>query len=99
MVQTGRWKEYKDNDTLQNVFYEQLKYCKYEVVPGPGNLIKFAVPDGTRNELGEYIHDDLIMSAAMSAVLEEKIGGEWMQPADALIVEAADPLEEMGARW
>ena len=99
MVMTGRWKEYKDSDGLQKTFFEQLKYCKYEVVPGPGNMIKYAVPDGTRNQNGEYVHDDLIMSAAMSAAIEEKMADSWIQPAETLIIPAADPLEEMGARW
>lgn len=99
MVQTGRWREYKDTDALQRRFWEQIKYCKYEVVPGPGNLICFAVPDGTRNEQGDYVHDDLIMSAAMSAAIEEKIGSDWMAPADALIVEAPDPLKEIRKKW
>lgn len=99
MAKLGRWKEYKENDALQNRYYEQLKYCKYEVIPGPGNMMRFAVPDGTRNENGEYVHDDLIMSACMSAVIEEKVGGSWMLPADTLIVEAADPLKEMRKKW
>ena len=99
MVQTGRWKEYRQRDALQERYFEQIRYCKYEVVPGPGNLVKFAVPDGTRNSQGEYVHDDLIMSAAMSAVIEEKIAGGWIAPAETLIVDAADPLEEMGGGW
>ena len=99
MVKTGRWKEYKLRDDLQNRFYEQLKYCKYEILPGPGNMMRFSVPDGTKNEVGEYIHDDLIMSAAMSAVIEEKVGGNWMLPADTLVVEAADPLKEIRKKW
>lgn len=99
MVQTGRWREYKNADALQRRFFEQIQYCKYEVVPGPGNLIRYAVPDGTRNEQGDYVHDDLIMSAAMSAAIEEKIGSDWIAPADALIVEAADPLKEMRKKW
>ena len=99
MIQTGRWKEYKQRDALQARYFEQIRYCRYEGVLGPGNLIKFAVPDGTRNEQGEYVHDDLIMSAAMSAVIEEKIAGNWIAPAETLVVQAADPLEEMGNGW
>ncbi len=94
MINTGRWKEYKDPDDLQDRYYEQIKYCKYEVMPGPGNIMKFAVPDGTRNKNLDYVHDDLIMSAAMSAVIEEKVSGQWIAPADTLIISAADPLEE-----
>lgn len=99
MVQTGRWREYRKADELQRRFFEQIRYCKYEVVPGPGNYIRFAVPDGTRNDRGEYVHDDLIMSAAMSAAIEEKIGGQWIAPADALVIEAADPLKGRRKKW
>ena len=93
MINTGRWKEYKTHDALQERYFEQIKHCKYEVVPGPGNLIKFAVPDGTRNESGDYVHDDLIMSAAMAAVIDEKNQGSWIVPTEVVMVEAADPLE------
>lgn len=93
MVNTGRWKEYRDSDELQKVYFEQLKYCRYEVIPGPGQKIKYSVPDGTRNKKGEYIHDDLIMSAAMSAVIEKQIGDSWVMPAETLVVQAADPLD------
>ena len=99
MVQTGRWKEYTPGDALQERFFEQIKFCKYEVLPGPGNLIRFSVPDGTRNENNEYIHDDLIMSAAMSAVVEERIGTNFIVPADTLIVDGIDPLETLESRW
>ena len=68
-------------------------------MPGVGNLIKFSVPDGTRNENGEYVHDDLIMSAAMSAVIEERVSGAWVLPAETLIVPAADPLEEYDGNY
>ena len=97
MIKTGRWKEYKTSDPLQELYFEQIKYCKYEVVPGPGNMMKFAVPDGTKNENNEYVHDDLIMSAAMAAVIDKKVAGRWIVPADTLIIQAADPLEEMGS--
>lgn len=99
MINTGRWKEYKTPDALQERYYEQIKYCKYEVMPGVGNLIKFSVPDGTRNENGEYVHDDLIISAAMSAVIEERVSGAWVLPAETLIVPAADPLEEYDGNY
>jgi hypothetical protein len=38
---------------------------EYEVRPGPGQLLKWGVPDPT-------VHDDLVMSAALVAVLEEQ---------------------------
>ena len=99
IVHTGRWKEYKDNDHLKSLFFEQLKYCKYEILPGVGKKMRFSVPDGTRNLDGEYVHDDLIMSAAMSAAIEAKLGDTWLSPADALIVEANDPYKDRNRRW
>lgn len=98
MVNTGRWQESITPDPLRDKFLEQLDYCQYEVMGGVGNMIRFSVPDGQKNERGEFIHDDLIMSAAMSAVIEDKVGESWILPGETLFVEAADPLLERG-KW
>jgi hypothetical protein len=56
---------------LQALFFSQLIFCQYEVVPGPGKLLKWSVPNGARDPVsGAYLHDDLIMSAALCAVLD-----------------------------
>jgi hypothetical protein len=55
--------------------------------------MKWGVPDGTREiESGDLIHDDLVISAAMCALLDDR---EWGR-AESAIVEAIDPLKDLG---
>ena len=55
--------------------------------------MKWGVPDGTRDESsGEHLHDDLVISAALCALLD---GKEWGR-ADSAIVYAEDPLGDLG---
>ena len=101
IVDSGRWHEPQEwlqpqeQDQLHAQFLRQLRFCTYSIQPGPGRLMRWGVPDGARDPAtGEYVHDDLLLSAALSAVLEEL---DW-QPragADPGLVRARDPLEGM----
>ena len=47
-----------------------------EVGAGPGKTLKWGVPAGRRDaETGEPVQDDLLISAALCAVLDEKMWG------------------------
>lgn len=70
LIDAGRFKEYaSDADEPSSrghatALYEaQLRATTYEVLRGPGNVLRWSVParDG---------HDDLVMSAALTAELE-----------------------------
>jgi hypothetical protein len=64
-----------------------------EVLPGPERRIKWGVPEGARNPIsGAPIHDDLLLSAALVAVLD---GLEWGQ-ANSAVLPSVDPLEGLG---
>jgi hypothetical protein len=90
IIETGRFKEYAPADPL---FIEQLSFTMLEVQPGPAHLIKWSVPDGTRNPAtGELVHDDLVLSAALVGVIDEQ---EWASTGPALIVRAVDPMFEL----
>ncbi len=68
---TGGSETRPDSADLQALFFQQLLYCQYEVLPGPQKQLKWSVPDGARDPVtGDYLHDDLIMSAALTAVLD-----------------------------
>ena len=92
MVDTGRWIEYKGNETnilqstftpgkekyevlkepelLRQMFFRELRACRIEPTGNPSN-VRWGVKDGTRDHVsGRMLHDDLVMSAAMS-VFEE----------------------------
>lgn len=68
IIDSGRYKDYgNDNHSDTLLFWKQLAAIEYEVRPGPGQLIKWSVPDPA-------LHDDLVMSAALVAALD---GQEW----------------------
>ncbi len=100
MVDTGRLKTYAPDPTthsklnkLHDLFFLQLQNTQYEIVPGPDKKIKWAVPEGARDMAsGELIHDDLVLSAALLAVLDDQ---NWSVTGPAAVVKAADPLDDM----
>ncbi len=64
LIDGGRFKEYADDgDELTRVYRHQLAACTYEVLPGPGRLLRWSVP-ASRG------HDDLLVSAALAARLD-----------------------------
>ncbi len=59
-----------DQAYLQHQFYRQLRACTLELVPGPGKIIRWSVPEFMRDpETNELIHDDLLLSSALCAAL------------------------------
>jgi hypothetical protein len=100
LVDTGRLKTYAPPqgqpgklNTLHDLFFLQLQSTQYEIVPGPDKKIKWAVPEGARDMAsGELIHDDLVISAALLAVLDDQ---NWSISGPAAVVKAADPLDDM----
>ena len=97
IVDAGRWNEPVADDPLRAEFFQQLAFCQYSIRPGPTRVMRWGVPDGTRNPgSGQVVHDDLVLSAALAAVLDEQ---PWVAPMpviakDAGIIRAKDPLEE-----
>lgn len=95
---SGRWQEADttgsdDQAALQDLFWRQIEACQYQVTDSPARLMKWGVPDGTRDPLsGEIMHDDLVISAALSAVLDTCA---WYDPSPALVVHGRDPLIEL----
>ncbi len=103
IIDSGRWKEHKTSgDSLssssgrmrhQLTFFNELSFCQYEILPGPEKRMKWGVLDGTRDPAtGNLVHDDLILSAALSAILDAQA---WTAPGPAVIVKAIDPIAEM----
>ncbi len=74
-------------------FYRQLDACQMDVSPGPEQRMRWGVPEGRRDPLnGEPLHDDLLLSAALCAVLEEQ---DWALNAPALVIPGRDPLRDL----
>lgn len=76
---------------LQEQFWAQARHCRCEPRQGPGRGLAWGVPDGTRAG-GELLHDDLLLSAALCAVLD---GQTWYSGGGALVAPRPDPLAQM----
>jgi len=94
LVDSGRWKEPASIPTgLDALFQRQLQYCQYQIAPGPDKRMRWGVPDGARDPAnGEKVHDDLLLSAALCALLD---GQSWGGTNPALVVQARDPLKDL----
>ncbi len=67
-VESGRYKEYAQDGAVETGrFWAQVEDCQYVVMPGPGKVMRWGVPEA----LG---HDDLLVSAALVGYLD---GLEW----------------------
>jgi hypothetical protein len=71
LIDSGRFKEYADDSAtgtpegrLTALYWEQLRATTYETLPGPGKLLRWSVP-------APRGHDDLVVSAALTAALDE----------------------------
>jgi hypothetical protein len=71
LIDGGRFKEYADDSAtgtaegrLTALYWEQLRATTYETVPSPGKLLRWSVPAARG-------HDDLVISAALTAALDE----------------------------
>lgn len=65
-IESGRYKEYADDDAPDTRrYWHQVKATRYSVQPGPGQILKWAVPETAG-------HDDLIVSAALCGELDEQ---------------------------
>jgi hypothetical protein len=90
-IETGRYKEYAPGDDTQAIFWEQVEFCKSNVLSGTGRTVRWGVPDGTRNPTtGDLVHDDLLISVAMCSLLDAQ---EWGLARSE--IEYSDPLAEL----
>jgi hypothetical protein len=89
VIETGRYKEYTPFDAE---LLRQLQACQLDILPGPGRLCHWGVPDGTRDPLtGELVHDDLVLSAALVARLDQQTWGR----AESAVIQASNPIQDL----
>ena len=66
LIDSGRYQEYAEDGASDTAwFWQQLAAVEYEVRPGPGQILRWAVPD-------PKLHDDLVMSAALTSLLDRQ---------------------------
>lgn len=95
VVETGRFKYWARANVRDesDEFWRAAEHCQYQVLPGEGKIMKWGVPDGTRDlRTGEMVHDDPLSSGALSAVLDEQ---EWNISIPSVIIPGVDPLQGM----
>ncbi|GAP12897.1 terminase-like family [Longilinea arvoryzae] len=97
LVDAGRWKEPRDAGELGALFLRQAEGCTFSLLPGPEKRMRWGVPESANDPLtGGRLHDDLLLSAALAAVLDEL---PWPSGAPVLLVKGRDPLEEMEGKF
>ncbi len=89
VIESGRYKEYAPfSDEMQR----QLEYCQYEILDGPGKIMRWSVPDGTRDvATGDLVHDDYVLSAALISLLDQETWGVG----DSQIIHQKDIIEDL----
>ncbi len=100
IIETGRYKEstctlstiaQTTQAELQRLFWSQCTHCQLDIIPGPGRVMRWSVPEGTRDPAtGDLVHDDLLISAALCAELD---GLTW-GTAESAVIPALDPIND-----
>jgi hypothetical protein len=86
---SGRWSDYAADDTPETrQFWREVAAADFEIVPGPARQMRWGVADAA-------IHDDLLISAALCAVLDGPAAGPHLA---SQIVANPDPLAG-GPSW
>jgi hypothetical protein len=99
IVETGRYRDYVDDgaaDTQQ--FWYEVEHCEREVGIGDAKSVKWGVwePPGYNGRIA-LGHDDLLLSAALTAVLDKQ---EWPGTGHSATVDQGDVLDEIDrAGW
>jgi hypothetical protein len=85
---TGRFRDHCHSAEV----HTQYLHCRAEILPGPGRLLRWGVPDGLRDRHGQTVHDDYVMADALVAELDTL---PWSAGTETTIIEPPDPLEGM----
>ncbi len=90
MIESGRYHEYQP---FPESLRMQMDKCRSEIVPGPAKLMRWGVPDGTRDQVsGALVYDYDLMTGALCHILD---GLEWRTPMKSTCTTPQDPLEGM----
>lgn len=96
LCDTGRFKVFQPDPRRQSEtaeFWRQLQACQYQVLAGPAKTMRWGVEDGSRDPSnGDYLHDDLVISAALCAVLEK---WDFTSGGHTFVIHGRDPLRKM----
>jgi len=85
IIETGRFRDHVHTEKV----HTQYANCIMNVLPGPGKVLRWGVPDGTRGSDGELIHDDFILADSLTAKLDQM---DWYIPSYSTIIPPRDPV-------
>ena len=94
IVETGRYRDYVDDqepDTRQ--FWYEVAHCKRDIGTGPGKPLKWGVWETPAYDgLIARGHDDLLISASLTAVLDKQ---PWPGTGQSAVVHTQDVLDQI----
>ena len=99
VIETGRYHDYQDDsEPVTRQFWHEVEHCQYQVRPGPAHSISWGVWEAPAYDgLIAYGHDDLLISAAMCALLDDY---DWPITGKSASVERIDEIAEIdGGEW
>ncbi|MGA2505605.1 MAG: hypothetical protein ABSG01_16105 [Anaerolineales bacterium] len=86
IIETGRCRDCALTDDVRL----QYDACQSEILPGPGKLLRWGVPEGARAASGELIHDDYLLADALITEIDQL---EWAASTDLSSSEGFEPLD------
>ena len=87
IIDTGRFRDHCHTDEVDL----QYTRCQYEILPGPGEVLRWGVPEGTRGPDGAWVHDDYLLADSLVACLDRL---EWRLTSPTSIL--APPASQRG---
>ena len=88
IIETGRFRDCCPTPQIDR----QYEACMSEVLIGPQKTLRWGVPEGTRDQDGNLIHDDYLMADALCAEVDRL---QWYLPVDGEVITGRDPLKGM----
>jgi len=94
IVESGRYQDYAPDDSAETrQFWYEVGACQYEVRPGPDKLLRWGVWETPAYDgLVARGHDDLLISASLTAILDQL---EWTATGESALIRRRDALEEI----
>jgi hypothetical protein len=99
VIESGRYQDYLDDgQPATRQFWHEVQRCQYAVRPGPAHALTWGVTDSPSYDgVIAHGHDDLLISAAMCALLDEFT---WPVTGPSGAVTLPDTIEEIDeAAW
>lgn len=92
IINTGRFRDCCPSPEVD----KQYTACVSEILVGPTKTMRWSVPDGTRDSDGLLVHDDHVVTDAMTSILDRL---QWMVTSPTLFVDVPDVLEAMDGNY